>query len=514
MEVILLTTERLAELDRVIEPILQAARIPGAGIAIVSAGTLVSAKGYGYRDIGNRRPLTPRTFYPIASTTKGINATLLGMLVDEGRIGWDTPVQQYLPNFRLHGSLPSAQVTVRDLLAMRTGLPRHDWVWLGATFDRAELARCLAFLEPSAGFRERFQYNNLTFVTAGHIAEIVTGTPWEHLVRSKLLEPLGMFNTTFGCPADDNVTLPYHENTRRQLIQTRRLSGDATAPAGGTIYSTLEDMSRWIAFNLTGGDVNGHRLVTAMTLNQIHSPCVVVGSDENVPTPNVTYALGWFVDTYNGHARLSHLGYLHGVDSSVMLFPDDDLGIVSFTNFGSPCVAPILNQYAFDVLMGLRPAQAFEARLAEYEKRIAEATARSTTARRVKNTAPSHALDDYAGTYDHPGYGRMTVHHSNGKLRLERYELVLPLEHWHYDAWMVEENDENRIFGLGSRHPFDRASPLLFQTDAAGEISSLAIQMEPTVSSIVFIKGCCAAKKAHLSSAPFTTASCPSRKVR
>src|SRR6266852_5819442 len=101
------------------------------------------------------------TIYPIASTTKSINATLLGMLVDEGKLSWDALIQYYLPSFRLKDPLASQQVTLRDLLTMRTGLPRHDWLWMENPIDRASLARRLQYLDASAGFRERFQYSNL-----------------------------------------------------------------------------------------------------------------------------------------------------------------------------------------------------------------------------------------------------------------------------------------------------------------------------------------------------------------
>ena len=116
------TALRLEGLDGIVQPLLRAARIPGAAIAVVS-GEAVLARGYGYRDLKAKLPLTSNTVYPIASTTKAMNATLLRMLVEDGRLAWDAPVRDYLPSFRLRDPLVSAQVTVRDLLVMRTGLP-------------------------------------------------------------------------------------------------------------------------------------------------------------------------------------------------------------------------------------------------------------------------------------------------------------------------------------------------------------------------------------------------------
>jgi hypothetical protein len=206
-------------------------------------------------------------------------------------------------------------------------------------------------------------------------------------------------------------------------------------------------------------------------------------ADPAAPSPNAAYALGWFVDHYNGRARISHTGYLHDVHSSVMLFPEDDLAMVSFTNFGGPRLASLINQTAFDVLMGFKPAQTIEEKLSEYEKKIEETRVRNTSARRVDDTSPSHSLDDYAGTYEHAGYGRIEIHCKGGVLSLERNTLALPLERWHYDSWTVKDND---LFGIEAPHVFDRASRLIFEMNVDGDISSVLIRFEPTVGPIRF----------------------------
>ena len=480
-----MSIETIDKLDAIIDPMLSAARIPGAAIAVVAGGKTVFAKGYGYRDLEAKLPVTPDTVYPIASTTKGINATLLGMLVDEGRLAWDTPVQNYLPRFRIGDALMSSQITVRDLLLMRTGLPRHDWIRIENPISRAELVDQLQYLELSAGFRERFQYNNLTMTTAGHIAEIVTGQSWEDLVQQRILAPLGMSNTGFTVPTTDDVSLSYHENGRRELILTKRLLGDVIAPAGGSIHSTVEDMARWILLNLHGGKTTDRQLITTQTLAEIHSPQFVTSMDQGAPTPNAAYGLGWFVDTYHGRVRVSHGGDLHDVNSNVMLFPEEGIGIVSFINFGRPQLTSLINEYAFDMIRDLKPAQTLEETLARYEKRIEDTRQRVASARRVENTSPSHSLNDYAGVYRNPGYGKIEIHRRAQELIFQRNDLILPLQHWHYDAWVAKDND---IFAIDYPHAFDRASRILFETSADGEIAAVSIQLEIAVAPIRFEK--------------------------
>jgi CubicO group peptidase (beta-lactamase class C family) len=476
--------QNIAKLDSVVEPLLRAGRIPGAAIAVVANGETVVAKGYGYRDLAGKLPMSSKTVYPIASTTKAMNATLLGMLVDEGTLAWDVPVQQYLPEFRLFDSVASAHTTLRDLVTMRTGLPRHDWVWLGSPMSSAELVDILRYLEPSAGFRERFQYNNIGVTTAGHIAAVVTGVCWEELLRQKLLDRLGMINTDFKLPAAEDVALSYFENSRRELIPTARLASEATGPSGGTIHSTVEDMAKWVAFNLSSGMASGRQLIKASTLGEIHSAQVMTGADPAPPTPNAAYAMGWFVDTYNGCKRVSHGGYLHDVSSDVMLVCDQRIGVVSFTNFGPSGLARLLNEHTIDLLKGSKPVQAVEEKLALYERKIEENRERCAAVRRVTNTVPSHRLVDYVGTYGHPAYGKVEINLSAEELVFRWNQLTIPLAHWHYDAWVPRDE----WFVIHAPHAFDRSSRFLFETSADGDICSVSIRLEPAVAAIRFAK--------------------------
>lgn len=476
----------LDKLDALIEPILGAARIPGAAIAVVAGGNTAYAKGFGYRDLQRKKPLTADTIYPIASTTKTINSTLLGMLVDEGCLDWDAPVQRYLPHFRLRDAVISPRVTVRDLVTMRTGLPRHDWVWSGNTRTRAQLIEQLAHLELSADFRRRFQYCNLTVTAAGHIAELVARRSWEALVQQRIFRPLGMQRTGCVRPVHGNFTLSYHEDGRRRLVPTQRRPTEATAPSGGAVHSTVKDMARWLLFNLKGGMVNRRRLVSAETLTEIHAPQVVIGDRPLAELPaDSAYAMGWLVDSYNGHKRISHGGYLHDVHSSIMFFPTVGVGMVSFTNFGCPRLSELINHYAFDVLMGLTPASTIEQRLVEYESKVEETRKRNASVPRVPATRPSHALNAYTGKYTHAGYGEIRIERRGTKLFLHRCDLVLALKHWHYDAWVAEDND---MWPIQQAHAFDRAHQIQFHVDTQGVVASLSIPLESTVQPIRFVR--------------------------
>ena len=477
--------DNLPQIDALIESVLRTARIPGGALAIVVDGATVFSKGYGYRDLAARLPVTADTVHAIASTTKAMNTTLLGMLVDEGKLAWDHPVQRYLPHFRLQDSDVGRSITLRDLVTMRTGLAPHEFVWVESRIDRADLVERLAHLPLSAGLRERFQYSDLTPTLAGHIAEVVTGCSWEELILHRLLEPLGMTDTGFESPANGDVTLAYHENERRELLVTRPFATEPIAPAGGSIHSTVRDMARWVAFNLAGGQVDGRQLIQPRSLQEIHTPWMLMGTDGAAPSAGAAYGLGWFIDTYNGHSRISHTGYLHDLNSCVSLFPETGIGVVSFSNFASSRVAQLLNQLAFDGLLGLPPAQSVEQLLTRYEQKIAATRQRNSAVRRVADTSPSHALDDYAGRYDHPGYGAVEIRRVGAVLHFVRNDLMVPLAHWHYDAWVF---DANELFEIHKQHLFDGANRVMFSANADGEIDTLSLPLEATLPPARFVK--------------------------
>jgi CubicO group peptidase (beta-lactamase class C family) len=474
--------KNLDKFDELIAPILRAARIPGSAIAVVVGDEPVFIRSYGLRDLSAQLQLGTDTLYPIASTTKSMNATLLGVLVDEGRLSWDEPVQTYMPGFRLGSPQISAQITLRDLLIMRTGLPRHDWMWSGRRIERAELVECMRHLQLSAGFRERFQYSNLTVTAAGHLAEIVAGREWEELLRERILMPLGMRDTS-SAPSSGNRTRAYHDSCNGELKLTDAMEAHATLPSGGGLHSTIADMTRWVAFNLTGGMAQGRQLIRPQTLEEIRAPKIVIDADQSPPTPGAARAMGWTVDRYQGCARVSHAGYLWDVSSDVSLYPEHNVGFVAFNNFGRVWRAKLINQFAFELLMGFSAATPWEHKIAEYERNVEETRRRNAAAQGVQGTSPSHPLRDYVGCYTHPAYGQLEVDQEGSALLARFNGMLLTLQHWHYDAWVVADND---IFEIDVAHAFDRTNRWLFETNADGAIAAVTIPLESAVHSIRF----------------------------
>lgn len=476
--------EALAGFDDFLTKALQTWNVPGLGFAIVIDGEVVFADGFGYRDLEQDLPMTADSLFAVGSTTKAFTTTVLGMLVEKGKIDWDEPVATYLPGFKLYDPVATERLTVRDLVTHRSGLPRHDYLWYNNNeLSRAEFVERLAYLEPSADLRQKYQYNNLMYLTAGHLIEVITGGTWEEAVRARILEPLGMERTNFSVDTsqqDADHARPYREddNQRIEAIPFRRI--DAVGPAG-SINSSVAEMARWLRFNLDGGTVNGEALVDAVTLTDIHSPHMTTGISAKRPDISPpTYGLGWGIDSYRGHRRVQHGGAIDGFLTSVMLFPDDGVGLVSFTNRRSG-LPGIVNQHAADLVLGLDfvdwQAEGLEQRAAAIEAE--EAGEQGLKALRVAGTSPSHALADYAGEYHHPGYGPLTVSLTDAELSLTFNDIAVPLEHWHYDVWNGAKTEGDPAF---------ENKKFLFRADFDGQIAAVETPFEPQVNPIVFAK--------------------------
>jgi len=478
--------QALEGLDAEIEQALDDFNVPGLGIAVVAGGEVVYARGFGYRDLDDELPMNADTLFAIGSTTKAMTTTVLGMLTDDGILDWDEPVRRHLPEFDVADPLIAPRITPRDMVTHRTGMPRHDLSWYNKNDgSRAELVDRLAHLELTADLRERFQYNNLMYLAAGHLTERLTGKSWEAAVRSRLFEPLGMQRSNFSVSdsqADADHARP-HREVEGELEEIPFRPIDLVGPAG-SVNSSVNEMARWLQFNLDSGVIDGQRLIDRATLADLHSAQISVPSApagrSSVP---VGYAMGWFVDVYEGHRMLSHGGGIDGFVTSVMLFPEDDLGVVAFTNSESS-LGNLVARTAADRVLGTEPQERIQEALERRKRALAarEEAEERRDAERIEDASPSHPAEAYAGTYAHPGYGELTLTWSDADdqaMTLRYNGIDAPLEHWHYNVWSGAETEGDTTF---------EGMKFGFQTSFDGVIDAVKVPMEPTASPIVFEK--------------------------
>jgi len=190
-----LLDSRLKGFDEYMRKLLQDWNAPGVGVGIVVSNKVAFARGFGYRDYGKKLPFTPKTLCPIASNTKLFTTVAAGLLVKEGKLEWDKPIRDSVPAIRFFNDELNHTVTLRDMLAHRTGITRHDTIWYKSDFTRKELFDRLRYMEPKEPLRQLLLYNNMMFAAAGYIIELSSGKTWEQLVREQILAPLEMNST-------------------------------------------------------------------------------------------------------------------------------------------------------------------------------------------------------------------------------------------------------------------------------------------------------------------------------
>jgi CubicO group peptidase (beta-lactamase class C family) len=244
-------------LDAYVNQALATWHVPGISIAIVRNDSVLYTKGYGVRAFGNPATVDDHTLFEIGSSSKAFTATIVAMLVGDGKMRWDAHVSDYLPGFRLYDPYASAELTVRDALTHRSGLARGELVWLGADISRDEVLRRMRYLKPSWGFRSRFGYQNMMYLAAGEAAAKAAGTTWDDLVTKRIFEPLGMTSSVTSMPKDNGPNLASPHTASHDSVHTlARSSLEDIAPAG-SINSNARDMAQWLRFQLGDGMYNG-----------------------------------------------------------------------------------------------------------------------------------------------------------------------------------------------------------------------------------------------------------------
>ncbi|HEY6554006.1 MAG TPA: serine hydrolase, partial [Vicinamibacteria bacterium] len=463
--------------DQLVQGMIDAWKVPGLAVAIVKDGEVIYEKGFGYRDTEKKLPVTPDTVFAIGSASKAFTTFVMGTLVDEGKLDWDKPVGTFLPGFRLHDRVATEQLTPRDMVSHRSGLPRHDLSWYNATeLSRKELVERLPYMEPTYPLRSRWQYNNFMFLTAGYLVEQVTGKSWEDNVRERIFQPLGMTNSNFSVHDSrkaPDFALPYREDDEKvELTPFREITNMGPA---GSINSSIRDMAKWVQVHLGDGKAGGRQLIGPATLIDIHSPhMVLTETPERPELSQPSYGLAWFIDTYRGHQRVAHGGNIDGFSALVALLPNDDLGMVILTNKDGTGVPELLVRHTVDRLLKLDPIDWNREYLAKRDAGKAvekEAEAKKETARKP-GTKPAHKLEEYAGDYAHPAYSLLKVEVDGKRLKATYNHLSTPLEHWHYETWNAVK---------GGDHPALEDLKFLFETDMAGNVVAVKTPFEATL---------------------------------
>jgi len=484
---------RLADYGEYIETAMTSWHCPGTAVAIVKADEVVFQSVHGARDIEARLPLTSDTRFPLASVTKSVTAMSAALLVDDGLLAWDTPVREYVPDLVFHDDYVTQHVTVRDMLSHRTGLPRHDLSAWRLDLPRAEYVKRLRHLVPSATFREKFQYNNLMYYSTAYLIETIAGRRWEEFVDDRIFVPLGMTASNFQPePPVDGQTLAKGYRPERDdagsvtsLVETPvGAHTDLSPGAAGALFSTLDDLVRWLSVHVNQGRVGSTQLVSPANLQQMHLPHTVIpggGINEALfGSTLMAYGMGWMIQPYRGLTVVQHGGNVEGHSLMIGFVPSERLGVVVLTNLASTPLRDALLYESIDRALGL-DSRDWSGRFHQIADPLVAGRARSkveTAAARVSGAPMTHPLADYAGTFTHPGYPAIEVKTDGEELRARLAGSLdwAPFTHQHYDVFEWDLTD------------FEWRVMVRYLTDDRGELASISLPIESAVANLEFTR--------------------------
>lgn len=439
--------EKLREIDDYATTVMTTWKGPGMAIAVVKDDKVVMAKGYGLREIGKPDKVDENTLFAIASNTKAFTTAALAILVDEKKIAWNDKVSKYLPDFQMYDPWVTNELTIRDIVSHRVGLDTFsgDLLWYDTTYSTDEMLRRVRYLKPVSSFRSRYGYQNLMYIAAGRIIEKVSGKSWAEFTRERILGPLGMNRTTTSVrDMKDNFAMPHNESGGTMRALPVGYLDDAIGAV--RLNASVADLSKWLRLQLGRGTFEGKKIFTPEQSWQMWSPHTLQpiseAASKNNPTQHFrAYGLGWGMYDYHGRKILNHSGGLDGMLSFTVLIPEENVGFVVLTNNESPSFLIMMSKIR-DVFVNAPKRDWNEEAKTQMaaNKTNDEAAAKKIDDARVKDTKPSLALKNYAGTYTSQMYGDVTVAEENGKLVMRLVpapNFVADLEHWHYDTFQI-----------------------------------------------------------------------------
>ncbi|HEY9133930.1 MAG TPA: serine hydrolase domain-containing protein [Dyella sp.] len=332
--------------------------VAGMATAVVVDDKVVFEHTLGYADAATGEPVTPDTVFRLASLSKAFATAVTGVLVDDGKLGWDTKLTDVLPFFKLKDAQASNLATVRDILGQRLGLPRNTYDnMLEGNISYEELVRKLDEVDMACGVGQCYGYQNVAFSLIGDVLYAQTGEFFYRLVDKNIFFPLGMKTASYGRDALESSkswARPHRAAGRGSWVPFEpKETYYRVAPAAG-VNASLHDMEQWLIAQMGGRP----DVLPPSLLDTLHDP--------GVPTPiemhstpwrraritDAHYALGWRVFRYGGETLIFHAGAVEGYRTMIGFFPKYHAGIVSMWNSAGPVPSGLMPM-VFDSMLGL-----------------------------------------------------------------------------------------------------------------------------------------------------------------
>ncbi|MGI8959000.1 MAG: serine hydrolase [Bryobacteraceae bacterium] len=462
----------LHQIEDFVQHGMQKTGVPGVAVAVVYRDQVVYLKGFGVRKAGRRAPIDPDTVFQLASVSKPIASTVVAALVGAHEVDWDARIMNFDPDFKLSNPNVTEQLTIRDLLSHRSGLPTSAGDALeDLGFTRPEILHKMRLLPLPGTFRKTYKYSNFGYTEGAIAAAKHVRERWEVLAHERLFKPLGMASTSYHYSDYENSEnkAAIHVFVDGKPVARYQRDPDAEAPAGAA-SSSARDLAEWLRLQLAGGTWNGKQIVGAGALKETHSPQIVTGPD-HINGGSSYYGLGWNVN-YDHHHELilSHSGaFFLGTGTAVRFSPSDQLGIIVITNALPTGLAEATTLTFFDLYKYGKPTQDWLALFAGIFRSLIEASNNESTeySKLTPPASPVHSRPPsaYVGIYCNDYYGQVEIREQRGLLwmRLPAKGTLYTLSHWDADTFTYRFEAEQGIGTRGVKFTFGAAPKVLIE---------------------------------------------------
>jgi CubicO group peptidase (beta-lactamase class C family) len=393
--------------------------LPGLAIAIIKDGKVIVLKGYGYADVTKKTPVTENTEFQIASCSKAFTGTSVALLEQYGKLKLDDHVKKYLPYFKMQDDYLTNHVTIRDVLSHRIGYEtfQTDLLNWASTKTRKELVENMANVTPKFGFREKYGYCNMGFVTAGEVILAVSDTTWDNYLKYHYFIPLGMTRT--GTTYDNFITSSFASKAytllNGNLFEIPASSVDNIG-AAGSMTSNVNDLSKWVMMQLDNGKCNGKQVVPEKVIQKTRGSNTVVYRNS---TPNhhfMNYGLGWFLEDAHQKKVVEHEGGANGYLSKIVLVPEDNFGFVILSNNDQQNLYDALSEQIINDITNQPYVNVSAVYYKDFKEGYDEEQATIKTLKKevAAYKSPADAYKKLTGIYTNKVYGKIAIEAKDG----------------------------------------------------------------------------------------------------
>jgi CubicO group peptidase (beta-lactamase class C family) len=417
-----------SSIDSLVSEAMAQFKVAGLSIGVVQDGKILHSKGYGYANAEKKNAVTEHTNFAIASNSKAFTATAMAILVEEGKVKWDTKVKTIIPEFTMYNDYVTQNFTVEDLLCHRSGmgLGQGDLMWFpdGNNFKIGDMLTAFADVEPESGLRTEMEYNNILFFIAGEVIARVSGMSWEDFIAKRIMEPIGMESSVTSISRIGELPLANaHANLGGPLKVLDNYESQANGAAAG-IYANVNDLCNWMMLNLNHGTLGDTKIFDAKTQKEHLWSIQTVTSPNGNPKYNAHfggYGLGWFLGDMNGNMIASHSGGMPGMLSKTTLITDLNVGFVILTNTSDDgaMVFSALTNSLTDAFLHLEPTDWIGRYATYYKNNTANADSVIQAAWSTVDMKISGKYDkEIVGQYRDSWFGNIEIKKKGGKLML------------------------------------------------------------------------------------------------